>query len=410
MNRSLFVVVACAAFWVTACADVAWETAAIQSRIDAASAAGGGRVVVTRGVHPCGTLHLKSGVELHLEEGAVLQGGDKSADYEDVEVEDGIYPEKSKKVFISAEDAHDIAITGKGVIDGQGPKFFDQNTVLWEHWWEKPKWPRPRMVQFMRCKNVRLEGVTFKDSPNWTMWLRFCENITVKGIRIDVEQKIINSDGIDFDACRHMRVSDSYFKTGDDCLILRAKRGNRTEPVVCEDAVFENCELHSTCQGVRIGCPSDDFIRDAVIRNMRFEGRNAVVSQQPYGYLTPGDRGYMKTANILFENWTCECVGHPVQIYVDGGIALRDFGHMTFRNFEVKAKLPFKIRGCAETVVRDIHFENIRGTIEAAEPFDVRAVEGLKIDRFEVTSGRGEATPFKGAKGSSWETVAPKKK
>ena len=387
--RCLFCVVMSAA---TSFADVAWETTAIQARIDAAAAAGGGRVTVGKGVHPCGTIWLKSGVELHLEEGAVLLGGDKSDDYEDIEESDGIYPEKSKKVFIVADGAHDIAITGRGVIDGQGPKFFDRNTVLWDYWWEKPKWPRPRMVQFLRCKNVRLEGVTFKDSPNWTMWIRFCENVTAKGIRIDAEQKIINSDGLHFDSCRHMRVSDSYFRTGDDCIVLRARRGTCKGPVVCEDAVFENCELHSACQGVRIGCPSDDLVRDAVIRNMRFEGRNAVVSQHPSRYLAPGDRGYMKTANILFENWTCTCYGHPVSIYVDDGIALRDFGHMTFRNFTVKAKLPFMVRGNAETTVRDIRFENVRGTVEAAEPFDVKAVEGLKLDRFEVSVGKGEAT------------------
>ena len=103
-------------------ADVAWETGALQARIDAAAAAGGGRVTVGKGVHPCGTIWLKSGVVLHLEEGAVLQGGGRSEDYADVENSDGIRPEAnppfSRKAFVVAVDAHDIAITGKGVIDG----------------------------------------------------------------------------------------------------------------------------------------------------------------------------------------------------------------------------------------------------------------------------------------------------
>ena len=119
----------------TSFADVVWETKAIQAKIDAVAAAGGGRVAVARGVHPCGTLHLKSGVELHLEEGAVLLGGDKSDDYEDIEESDGIYPEKSKKVFIVADGAHDIAITGKGVIDCHGQEFFRQTPG---RFWAKP--------------------------------------------------------------------------------------------------------------------------------------------------------------------------------------------------------------------------------------------------------------------------------
>jgi len=87
---------------------------AIQAAIDKAAAAGGGRVTLTPGVWPSGTLYLKSRVELHLEKGAVLKGGTKPEDYDDVETHEGIYPEKSKKVFIVAEDAEDVAITARG--------------------------------------------------------------------------------------------------------------------------------------------------------------------------------------------------------------------------------------------------------------------------------------------------------
>ena len=390
------------------------ETARLQREIDAASARGGGRVVVTKGVHPCGTLHLKQGVELHLEEGAVLLGGDKSDDYEDVETREGLYPEKSMKVFLVAEDADDIAITGKGVIDGQGPKFFDQNTVLWGYWWEKPKWPRPRMVQFSRCNRVRLEGVTFKDSPGWTMWLRLCNDVTVSGIRIDAVQKIINSDGIDFDGCHHVRVGDSYFKTGDDCLILRAMRGVDADGLVsAEDTVVSNCYLNSVCQGVRIGCPSDDLIKNAVFKDIVFEGRNAVVSQHPYGYLKArkpgetGEKGLVWTESLLFENWKVKCFGNPVQIKVDGGIELRHLGNMTFRNWQVESELPFLVRGTAETRVENVRFENVRGTVKAAQPFDIAGVKNLAFEAVEVTSGGGEKTPFKPVRSSSWETAKP---
>ena len=342
-----------------------WETAAIQAKIDAAAAKGGGRVTIGKGVHPCRTLYMKSGVELHLEEGAVILGGTKPEDYDDAMPLDQIYTYSNavpatvtRKAFIFAEEAHDIAITGKGVIDNSGTAFFNQRT-----------WAKPTHLL-------------------WTMWLRFCENITVSRIRIEDEQRMINSDGIDFDGCRHVRVGDSYFKTGDDCVVLRAIRDERRRdvPVVTEDVVVSNCYFNTPCQGVRIGCPSDDTIRDAVFRNIEFHGSNAIGSQQPRRYLTTGDNGYLKTENILFEDWTIESGLHPLQMFVGDGIVLRDFGHMTFRNFTVKSKRPFMVRGNAGTHIRDMRFENIKGTV-AGKPFDVTHAT---IDFGQIDIGTGK--------------------
>ena len=367
-----------------------WETAAIQAKIDAAAAKGGGRVTVGKGVHPCRTLYLKSGVEQHLEEGAVILGGTKPEDYDDAMPLDQVYTYSNavpatvtRKAFIFAQEAHGIAITGKGVIDNSGTAFFDHRT------WAKPTHLlRPRTVIFLRCRDIRFEDGTFKDSPLWTMWLRFCENITVSRIRIEDEQRMINSDGIDFDGCRHVRVGDSYFKTGDDCVVLRAIRDERRRdvPVVTEDVVVSNCYFNTPCQGVRIGCPSDDTIRNAVFRNIEFDGNNAIGSQQPRRYLTMGDNGYLKTENILFENWTVRSFGHPLQLFVDNGIVLRDFGHMTFRNFNVKSKRPFMVRGNAGTHIRDMRFENIKGTV-AGKPFDV-AHATIDFGQIDVAIGK----------------------
>lgn len=355
-------------------AGMKWETEVLQAQIDAAAAKGGGRVTVPKGIHPCRTLYLKSGVELHLEKDAVILGGTKPEDYDNALPLDQIYTYSNavpatvtRKAFIFAKEAHGIAITGKGVIDNSGTAFFDHRT------WAKPTHLlRPRTVIFLRCRDIRFEDTTFKDSPLWTMWLRSCENITVSRIRIEDEQRMINSDGIDFDGCRHVRVGDSYFKTGDDCVVLRAIRDERRRdvPVVTEDVVVSNCYFNTPCQGVRIGCPSDDTIRNAVFRNIEFDGNNAIGSQQPHRYLTVDDNGYLKTENILFENWTVRSFGHPLQLFVDNGIVLRDFGHMTFRNFTVKSKRPFMVRGNAASPVRDMRFENVKGSV-VGKPFDI---------------------------------------
>ncbi len=370
-----------------------WETAAIQARIDAAAAKGGGRVTVEKGVHPCRTLYLKSGVELHLEEGSVLKGGTRPEDYDDTlpvaqtySYSNSVPETATRKAFIFAEGATNIAITGKGVIDSGGPAFFDHSTRLWERFWAKPPIARPRMVIFLQCRNIRFEDVTFKDCPLWTMWLRFCDDITVSRIRIEAEQQMVNSDGIDFDVCRHVRVGDSYFKTGDDCVALRAIRDARRRDVsvVTEDVVVSNCVFDTFCQGVRIGCPSDDTIRNVVFRNIDFRGNNAIGSQQPRSYLTVGDNGYLKTENILFENWTVRSYGRPLEVFVGNGIALRDFGHMTFRNFVVKSEKNFMIHGNEASPVREMRFENIKGTIRG-KAFSVVNAPGIVFEKIDVT-------------------------
>lgn len=368
----------------------AWEpeTAQFQAAIDRASAQGGGRVTVTRGVHSCGTLYLKSNVELHLEEGAVLQGGDRSACYDDAiplrEVHDdpGAVKKSSLcKAFVYAGDATNIAITGKGVIDCQGPKFFDHDTVLWERFWAKPTCPRPRMVVFVNCRGVRLEDATFRDCPAWTMWLRRCTDITVSRIRIEAEPKMINSDGIDFDCCRNVRMGDSFVSTGDDCLVLRAiRRGLPADvPAVCENVIVSNCVLSTPCQGVRIGCPSDDTIRNAVFRDIVFTGNNGIRADQQPQYLDRNDRGRIRTENILFENWKLDCFGFPFSVVAQPGVVPRDLGHMTFRNFDIRSKLPITVKGNAEAVVRDVTLDNIRIRTEAPRPFESAHVEGLRI-------------------------------
>lgn len=372
---------------------MAWETSEIQVRIDAAAANGGGRVTVKKGVHPCRTLCLKSGVELHLEEGAVLLGGANPDDYDDVIPSEMVYrygdtnmtPTVTRKAFLFADCATNIAITGKGTIDLQGPEFFDHNTTLWGCFWAKPPLPRPRAVVMYRCHGIRMEGVTFKDCPLWTMWLRLCDDIDMDGISIDAEQKMINSDGIDFDGCRHVRLGNSFFKTGDDCVVLRAIRDElrRDVPIVTEDVVVSNCVFNTPCQGVRIGCPSDDTIRNAVFRDIEFLGRNAIGSQQPRHYLTMGDNGYLKTENIRFENWKVESSGCPLELFVGENIKLRGFGHMSFRNFVVKSDRPFVIRGNERSPVVDMKFENIKGVIRG-RPFDMAYAIGLSFGEIEI--------------------------
>ena len=379
--------------------------AAIQKAIDAAFAAGGGRVALERGaVYPSGTLYLKSHVELNVPEGTVILGGGSPADYDDVDdPRIGRRPEKSTKVFVACLDGEDVSITGKGVIDGQGVKFYDVNTVLWERFYAKPPHPRTRMIQFFNCRNVRFEDITFKDSPGWTCWIRKCENFTAERVKVVGDQKMINNDGFHIDSCRHVRIRGCNLKTGDDCVIMRAIRAPGEKDSVCEDMVVEDCTLNSACQCIRLSCPSDGTIRNGTFRNLKMSGNNGVLSEHPVRYLLAGEHGSCKMENITVENCDIDVGGKAILFAVEPGITLRDFGNVTFRNIRLKSNGAITLRGTGDTVLRNIAFENVSGTVAAERPLDMSSVEGVRFDRFAVNSGTGKKSPPATNGSDGWE-------
>ena len=367
----------------------------IQAAIDAAAAAGGGRVVLEKAVYPSGSLRLRSKVELNIPEGALIRGHDCPGLYDDVDdPRIGKAPENSKKVFLWCFDGEDIAITGGGVIDGQGPKFYDPNVPLGRTFYLKPPHPRPRMVELYRCKRVRFEGVTFKDSPGWTFWIRNCEDVAAERIRVVGDQRMINNDGLHFDGCRRMRVRNCLLRTGDDSVVFRAIQApdRNPEDEVGEDLLVEGCVLDSACQCVRIGCPDDVLLRHAVFTNCTFRGRNAIASIHPYRYLRFGDRGETgrcRMEDILVVDCDVDVSGSPVVLTVDPGVTLRGFGNVTFRNVRMRGGRPITLLGTGDSPVENVRFENVSGEIAADTPIRTRATKGLSFDGFRISSAPG---------------------
>ena len=166
---------------------------ALQRAIDDCAAAGGGRVTVTSGRYRTRQLELKSGVELHLEKGAVLEGLPGIENYRRVELP---YSEGAWMATVMCIGATNVAITGDGEIYGNGfawpiytkhQKDKDGNTVMHEGL-------RPRGVVFADCKGVRVEGVRLTDLPCWGLVFKRCEDVVVRGITIDSFANA-NSDG-----------------------------------------------------------------------------------------------------------------------------------------------------------------------------------------------------------------------
>jgi len=382
--------------------------AGIQKMIETAAAAGGGKVVLGPGIYPSGTLYLKSNIELHLEAGAVILGHPKPEMYDDFRHSglDMVTPESSRKCLIAAADCENIAVTGQGIINGQGPEFFDRANTAPGKFFPKPEHPRPRMVQLFRCRNVTVEDVTLLDSPNWTMWLVDCEDVRISRIRIRGCQQMYNNDGIDIDSCRNVTVSDSFFQTGDDCLILRAIRRSPDTPAICENVLVHHCTLDTPNQGIRMGCPSDDTIRNCKFSGLVFRGRGTgILSYHGYNYLRKNCTGYLHIHDISFDNIDIDTQSHPIRIGNEEGITLRGIQRISFRNIRIRGAKPVVLTGRAPVALEEITLQNVTGTIENNEvPAILSNVRDLKMDNVQLSTTTSEKGVFARRESSSWET------
>ena len=238
------------------------NTKAIQNAIDAANANGGGRVVIEPGRHVCGTLYLKSNVTLHLEEGAVLLGSLNPMDY----VKD---PYCRWTSFIFAIKQHDVAITGKGVIDCRGFEVA-YNTVRLIHEgkikdpmrYDRPAGEnRPENIHFRECENVTISGITLKDPASWNQQYDQCRNLLVEHVTVD-SKSFWNNDGIDIVDCQNVIIRHCYMDAADDvfCFKSHSKDG------VSENVVVEHCTGRSSANGIKFGT-----MTRGVFRNFRFK-------------------------------------------------------------------------------------------------------------------------------------------
>ena len=249
----------------------------------------------------------------------------------------------------------------------------------------------------------------------WTMFIRLCEDVVADGITVVGDQRMINNDGIDFDACRRVRVGNSFFKTGDDCIILRAMREWKDEHVVCEDVVVSNCVLNSTCQAIRMGAPSDDTIRNALFKDIKMAGNNGIFFDYPIRYTRPYDEGYMDMSNIVFDGFEGISHGSSVQIVAEPGIKIRGVRDVTFRNFNVECARSLRFVGNHDSILTNIRLENFTAEVKSKTPLEAVATEpltfrsctlnGAKMPDGDLVTPRGERKPFVRSRNISWETL-----
>ncbi len=331
---------------------------------EAAAQAGGGRIVVPPGAWKSGTIWLKDHCELHLEKGATILGSEKAADYN----ANDVFPENFSSVgeewsgghLVLAYKATDVAITGEGTIDGNGPAFFGETQE--EGWFPAYKygiklhptdreWFRPGpMVAMFLSKNIRLEGVTLKNTPCWTAHFRCCDGLDIRGVTIDADREIANSDGFSIDCTKNVVVKDCIIKTGDDGFAIRASCKLHAAEHPCENIRVENCDIWSCCFGVRFGIGTGT-IRDVDFDNCRFHESSHGIGFTP-AWVDEGKSVYIE--NIRMRNCVSLESERPVCVWMAKGDSR--VVDVLFENCRFEALLPSTISGTEKGKADNIVF------------------------------------------------------
>ncbi|MFC1481732.1 glycoside hydrolase family 28 protein [Candidatus Neomarinimicrobiota bacterium] len=295
------------------------NTEAIARTIDAVVKTGGGTVYIPAGIWLTGPVQLQSNINLHLAEGALLQF---TSDFEDYPLIRGTWEGRGEVRCISpifGQDLENIAITGKGIIDGAGDgwrpvKKYKLTDHAWQQklktgvlsddgevWWPSEgaknggatvarlnargdatveeyaaahKYLRPVMINLVNCKNVLLDGPTFQNSPAWNIHPLMCENMVIRNITVLNPWYSQNGDGLDLESCRNVIVYNCSFDVGDDAICLKSGKNEygRERGMPSENIVIADCIVYHGHGGFTVGSEMSGGVRNIDVRRCTFLG------------------------------------------------------------------------------------------------------------------------------------------
>jgi polygalacturonase len=228
---------------------VTLNTRSIQFAIDYINRQGGGRLVFDVGRYLTGSIHLKTNVTVHLLEGAVLLGVLNPLDYD----------WEGFTALLLCHDQQNIAITGKGVIDGQGRQVANNVAALVHKGLIKDAFRndrpeveiRPMMIYFRSCQDILIKGVTIRNGAAWIQTYDQCKNLNVDSITVD-SRAFWNNDGFDIVDCDNVSITNSYIDAADDGVCLKSHDPNS----ICQNILVRNCTIRSSANGIKFGTAS----------------------------------------------------------------------------------------------------------------------------------------------------------
>lgn len=430
---------------------ISLNTQAINQAIEMANQAGGGVVLVPRGLWLTGPIVLKSHVNLHIQQGALIQF---TKDYNQFPILktnwEGLEAYRVQSP-ISATDAENIAITGKGVIDGAGEawrplkkekvtesdweKIIASGGVLTEDkktWYptdralkgslakrpgvvaegydeakaaEIKEFLRPNLIVLTRCKNVLLEGVVFQNSPAWTIHPLICEHLTVKGVIAKAPSYAQNADAIDVESCKNFMIENCTFDVGDDAITIKSGRDaeGRKRNIPSENAIIRNNLVYKAHGGFVIGSEMSGGARNLYVSNCTFigtdiglrfkttRGRGGIVENI---YCTDITMTNIPGEAILFDMYYngkdfAESESNPTIEAQAVSEETPQFRSFFIRNITCKgAEKGIVVRGLPEMNVKNILIEN--STIEAKKGFYCIEGDGISLKNVTLLTSQDE--------------------
>lgn len=296
------------------------NTNAINKAVTDCNKKGGGVVLIPRGLWLTGPIEIKSNVNLHIAADALLQFTDDFNEYPIVLTNwEGLVAYRNQSPLF-ANNATNIAITGRGIVDGNGDawRMVKKEKLTASQWKKKTEnggvvsedkktwYPsekslagskiknagvlasgttvqdaesykdflRPNLLVFTRCKNVLLEGVTFQNSPAWNIHPLMCENLTIRNIVAKNPWYAQNGDGLDIESCKNFIVENSLFDVGDDGICIKSGRDaeGRKRAMPTENGIIRNCVVYHAHGGFVIGSEMSGGARNLFVENCTFIG------------------------------------------------------------------------------------------------------------------------------------------
>lgn len=267
------------------------DAMAIQQAIDECSKNGGGQVYLPGGyVYKSGYLMLKSNVDFHIERGAVLKASESLSDYYPL-ANDGVvvehhsglpsflnseYAGKPFHAFICGFSQENVSISGFGTIDANESIFYGHDSGCHI---EGTYYPRIPAILLEDFKHLTIREVTIANCAFWTVHIIGCDDVWIDGIRILNNLKMANSDGIDPDHCKNVRITNCHIECGDDCIVLK-NTGDYLKYGACENIVISNCTLISTSAAIKIGTEGESDFRNIFVNNCTISKSNRGISIQ----------------------------------------------------------------------------------------------------------------------------------
>ena len=377
------------------------NTASIQSSIDACHSSGGGRVIIAGGTYMTGRLYLRSNVELYLAADGILLGSPCVENYPDASPEEAshvypaLLPRWHSASLIFANEEENIAITGPGVIDGNGEHFIQARTDHGKGWPYKriDALTPPRVVFFTGCKNIRVTDVTMRNQPaGWSYWIHDCDYVAFDRVKIMANVLYPNNDGIHINCSRNVTISNADITCGDDCIVMRANNASLKEPKVCEKLTVTNCNLTSYSACIRIGWINDGVIRNAAFSNLVMTDSSVGVSMiMPAVKRSADDLGTNNTApsdvgidETLIENLTFSNIimsgilDSPIKIRPDDSplVRVKAIRNLYFNGIHSSGPSFPLLAGTKKTPLENIHFTDCTFEITDRSEFSSPATHG----------------------------------